>query len=124
MIKKNDQFKSLETISTLALVSLVVGLMFTLAFFLYLSVILLIVGVFFKKTAAAISSCWMRFAFALGALNAKILLSIVFFLLLLPISLFYRWIKGDTLGIKRQDALTYWRDVNRSYSPDDFEKQW
>jgi len=119
-----DQHKSLETVAVLALASLVVGLLFSFVFFLYLSLGLLVIGIFCKKIATIIASYWMKFAFALGVINSKILLSIVFFLFLLPISIVYRIIKGDTLGIKRQNSITYWKEVNRSYLPEDFEKQW
>lgn len=121
---RNDQYKSLETITVLALVSLAVGLLFSLKLLLHLSALFLIIGVFFKKISSVISSFWMRFAFAIGSFNSKILLSIVFFILLFPISLFYRWVKGDTLGVKRQNVSTYWKNVDRAYMPNDFEKQW
>lgn len=79
MNNRADQYKSLETLAVLALVSLIVALLFSLNLFLYLSVCFLIVGLFFKKTSSIITSYWMRFAAAFGVINSKILLSLVFF---------------------------------------------
>lgn len=124
MNNRADQYKSLETLAVLALVSLIVALLFSLNLFLYLSVCFLIVGLFFKKTSSIITSYWMRFAAAFGVINSKILLSLVFFSFLLPIAVIYRLVKGDTLQIKRQTLTSYWKQPNRVYQPEDFEKQW
>ena len=57
---------------------------------------------------------WMLLAFALGWINARILLGVFFYIVLTPISLFLRWTGKDLLDerIDREKA-TYWKRRER-----------
>jgi hypothetical protein len=48
------------------------------------------------------SAVWWKFALILGYVNARVILSIAFFLVLTPIALVWRLIGRDPLAIKRQ----------------------
>ncbi len=55
----------------------------------------------------SIKSGWMAFAHKLGKINTTILLSIVYFLTLGPISLGARVFIGDLLGLKAKDGDSF-----------------
>ena len=59
----------------------------------------------------------------LGFLNAHILLGLIFFVILFPIALIYRLIKGDTLGI-RKFAESSFVERNMPFTSKHFENPW
>ena len=63
---------------------------------------------------------WMTFAYALGWLNSRIILGLVFYLIFTPIGLLLRVLRKDLLGLRfDKRAVTYW--VKRS--PSVFDKK-
>jgi len=121
---KDEEYKTLETMGILAFFFLVLGIAFDLSVLIYVSACLLFIGLFVKGVAAAIARLWMRFAFALGALNTKIILTVTFFLILTPIAVLYRWKHGDFLSIRETPVKTLWHERNHEYRAEDLEKQW
>ena len=43
---------------------------------------------------------WLKFGAVLGAVNARAILTVIFFLVLTPIAFLHRRIHGDTLNLK------------------------
>jgi len=66
---------------------------------------------------------WFGLAHVLGWINSRILLSIVFFLLLFPISLLYRLFNRNTLQLKRGETSLF-HERNYSYQKKDLENMW
>lgn len=52
---------------------------------------------------------WMRFAFMLGWINTRIILCVVFFVLVTPISFFQKLFGTDLLDIRMDKKQSYWR---------------
>lgn len=121
---KDEEYKTLETMAVLAFFCLVFGIAFDLSVLVYASACLLFIGLFVKVVAAAIARLWMRFAFALGAVNTKIILTLTFFLILTPIAVLYRWKHGDFLSIREKSTGTLWHERNHRYRAEDLQKQW
>ncbi len=121
---KDEEYKTLETMAVLAFFCLVFGIAFDLSVLVYASACLLFIGLFVKVVAAAIARLWMRFAFALGVVNTKIILTLTFFLILTPIAVLYRWKHGDFLSIREKSTGTLWHERNHEYRAEDLEKQW
>ena len=67
---------------------------------------------------------WMVFAVILGWIMTRVILSLVFYLIITPISLITRLIGEDFLALKKTDSGSYWnlRDSNHETSQD-YEKQ-
>ena len=122
---KHDRFKVLQTICTLAFVAIVIGLILKINPLLYISLILLFIGLFLEKLSKIIASGWLRFANALGIINTKIILTIVFYGFLTPIAYFYRKTHGDFMFIKRNPEKKSFYEVREHlYKPEDLEKLW
>ena len=58
-----------------------------------------------------------------GYIMSRVLLSIVFFLILFPISLVYRMFNKDTLQLKRKEG-SYWTERDHKFTGDDLKQVW
>ena len=67
----------------------------------------------------------MKFAFVLGWINQRVILSLVYYLVFTPISLIQRMIGRDPLERKPDsNQKTYWVDRSQEeYNPKHFERQ-
>jgi hypothetical protein len=81
-----------------------------------------LLGSAFPRVLAPVYRVWMRFGKALGYVNSRILLSIIFFLVLTPVALVRRVFNRDPLKLKwEKDADTYWEDAVIDASRDSLE---
>jgi len=64
--------------------------------------VLVVAGLVYSPLLKYPSAAWWRFSRALGYVNSRILLSIVFFLILTPLGLFWRLTGKDPLARRRQ----------------------
>jgi hypothetical protein len=125
MNKNIDLHKALEAMNILALACIVFGLIFKLQVFFYAASCLLVIGVFFGRLAIIITAGWLKFAYFLGFINTRIILTLIYYLLLTPIAYIYRLLHGDFLNIKRNTSLkSYFVERNHAYEPKDFENVW
>ncbi|GGN00568.1 hypothetical protein GCM10010967_38460 [Dyadobacter beijingensis] len=67
---------------------------------------------------------WYKLAEVLGAINGKILLSLVFFVVLFPVALIARLSKKNPLHLKKEDSDTVFTERNHKYSAKDLEQVW
>ena len=70
-------------------------------------------------------SAWMRFAKVVGRFNSRVLLSLIFYLLIFPLSLLLKIFSKDRLRLQfAKDMETYWLDRSqRKFEKDRYEKQ-
>ncbi|AUD01380.1 SxtJ family membrane protein [Spirosoma pollinicola] len=67
---------------------------------------------------------WFKLAEILGAINGKIILSVLFFVFLFPIALLYRMTGKNPLGIKRTNEKSFYNERNHLYTKEDLEQMW
>ena len=98
----DEKVKAREALSVLALASLVLlGLLkgkWTMGS--YIAILFLCIGLFIPPLAIIIHKAWISIAHALGTINTKIMLTLVFFLFLTPLSFLRRLFTPDPLNIK------------------------
>jgi hypothetical protein len=82
------------------------------------------VAIFIEAAARAIEWLWIKLALGLGWINSRILLSIIFFLVLMPMAWFSRWFRRDSLNLKRNHAATIFHTRNYRYRKEDLENIW
>lgn len=120
----------LETLGVLALACLVLGHFAERPALktglLAAAALLLGVALFVRPLALRIAGGWLAFGHALGAVNSRILLSLIFYLFLTPIALLARAARGDFLALKRRSApdRSYWEPRGHTYTRVDLEKLW
>ena len=78
---------------------------------------LMILGAVVPALLKPVYHGWMAMALAMGFVMTRVILTIVFFLILLPIGLFMRLLGKDLLDEKiDRDATTYWKRKEYAFS--------
>ncbi len=118
--------KALETLGTLALVSLAFSLYLKLFLLSYIALILLLIGIFTRKPSAILATVWLRFSEIFGKFMTGVILTVIFLGILTPIAVLYRIIHGDFLMIHHGSARkkSCWVERNHSYERKDLENLW
>jgi hypothetical protein len=118
-----DRTKTLETSLVLTTGFLLIYLITKSDLFLYLAFAFGITGIFIKPLAKYIAIAWFKLAEILNFVVSKIVLGILFFVVLFPVSLLYRISNKDKLRLKRSENST-WIERNHTYSSADLENIW
>ena len=123
---KNKMYRerNLETILTISTGLAILYLIFDIKLLLFIAIGFSIVGLFINSISGKITSLWLKLAMLLGAINSKIILSIVFFVILVPISYFYRLFNKDAMQLKRNKEKSYYYEREHEFSPEDFKNIW
>ena len=78
-------------------------------YLIIISTIFLILGLLNSKLLSPLNSFWIKFGELLGKIIAPVVMAIIYFLILTPISLMVRLFGKDLLGLKFSKKLkTYW----------------
>ncbi|MEO5357048.1 MAG: SxtJ family membrane protein [Nitrospirae bacterium YQR-1] len=120
-----DKNEILKTIDVLALASLVAFMVFKKPPLLWLALFFIAVNVLELKLGGKIAELWLKFAHLIGTFNSKILLSLIFFVFLYPLSILYRAFNKESTGdFRNRNRISQFDPVNKSYDKASFEKQW
>jgi len=118
---KTDTSKS--TILIISMGFLALYLLFSWQWAVIVSLIVGVVGIISSFLSKKIEWGWMKLAQFMGYIIPNILLSIVFFLFLFPISLFSKLFSKDPLMLSKK-YKTYFIDINKEIDKKSFEKIW
>jgi len=78
-------------------------------YLIIISIIFLILGLLNSKLLSPLNSFWIKFGELLGKIIAPVVMAIIYFFILTPISLMVRLFGKDLLGLKFSKQLkTYW----------------
>jgi hypothetical protein len=83
-----------------------------------------LVSIFIPVAAKWIEWAWLKFAMALGWVNSRILLSIIYFVFLLPIAWLSRLFTKDPLMLKAKNSPSLYVTRNHQYKKEDLENIW
>ena len=84
----------------------------------------IVVGYVLPVLLKPIYLVWMTIAVILGWIMTRVIISVVFYLILTPISLITRLFGEDFLALKKIDSDSYWNLRNSDYETNqDYEKQ-
>lgn len=123
-MKDNTPNKSYSTVLTLVLACIFIFLVYENTYWLYAGLSIGVSSVFSTFVAAKIDFLWMKLSFVLSKIVPNILLSIIYFLCLVPIAFLSRmFAKKDTLMLKNKSNSLF-VNVNENYDHAFFEKPW
>ena len=95
-----------------------------LAKYLLLSALILgLIGVFIPSLADKIHWAWMKLAHVMGWVMSKVILTIVFFVFLLPMALIVRSMGKGNVKLKA-DGNSYYKERNFLYDKASLEQVW
>ena len=120
-----DRIDTFKTVNILALALLIGYIVFDIKWLLWIALLLVFGNAVESRITALIATYWMKFAAIAGNYNAKLILSIMFFLVLTPIASVYRLLNSNIVNhFRKNQRQSYFDDVNKSYIKSDFEKLW
>ncbi|MCB0620689.1 MAG: hypothetical protein KDC43_15845 [Saprospiraceae bacterium] len=90
---------------------------------LYVALAVGLLGLLVAPVGKAIHWLWMQFTRILGWVNSRLILSVIFYLVLLPIGWLFRFFQKDPLSLKSRRE-TYFTDRNHTYTAEDLSKPW
>jgi len=118
---KMDTSKS--TILVISMGFLILHLAFSWQWAIVVSLVVGVIGIVSSYLSSKIEWAWMKLAQLLGYIVPNILLTIVFFLFLFPISLLSKLFTKDPLMLSNKYS-SYFIDVNKEMNKKSFEKTW
>ena len=122
VIKSKNE--AVKTVLTISMGFLVIYLATKWQWAIIVSLLVGVVGVFSGFLSKKIDIVWMKLAWLLGLVIPNIILTLIFYLFLLPISLISRiFRKSDPMILKNRVESTY-VDTNRQFDKISFEKPW
>lgn len=116
--------KHIETILAICVGMTVFFFVWDQLIFLYISLGVGILGMVFPWAAKLIHLGWTSLGKALGFVNSRILLGVIFFFVLTPLALLRRLGSKDPLQLRKKPSGTYFAERNHAYSPKDLENPW
>ena len=91
-------------------------------YFIIASVVFLILGLLNSKLLSPLNKSWIKLGEILGIIIAPIVMALVYFVILTPISIIVRVFGKDLLGLKfLKEKETYW--INRKKNLGSMKKQ-
>ena len=103
---------------------LVLYFIFNATAFIYSATILGVLFLVIPKTGDWIVWLWFKIAEILGWINSRILLTLIFYLFLVPVAFVYRFFNKDPLSLKPGGRKTMFKTRNHSYKKEDLENMW
>ena len=119
----DNRAKQLETCLVIATGLMVFWLIFKKPELIYVAIALGVIGAFMPFLAKWVAWVWYKIAEVMGYIMSRVLLSLVFFVFLFPISVIYRMFNKDALQLKKK-GNSYWTERDHSYSAKDLENAW
>jgi hypothetical protein len=119
-----DHRKNLETCLVIVTGLLIIFLIKDWKPLLIAAVIIGFTGVFLERPASWITWLWYKIADILGKIVPKVILSLVFYLFLFPISVLSRMFRRSSLGVNEGNRNSIWINREHTFSKDDLIKPW
>lgn len=102
----------------------ILSLLFGQKFFLYAAGLLGMIFLSSQRAGAVVVAWWMKLGHALGWVNTRILLTLVYVIILLPFSLLFKLLSRNPLLLKPEKTESFFKDRNHTYAADDLKDIW
>jgi len=120
-----DRLGTLKTINILTLAVLIAYLIFGAPWLIWIAALLTLGNALESRVTAALARGWMKFAAVLGAFNSRVILTLTFYLILTPLAFVFRIFNRPLVDhFRANKRQSYFEDLNKRYTPGDFEKSW
>jgi hypothetical protein len=120
-VQQQDRFKTILVIVTGLLA---IAMIFKLQWMYYVALGIGTVSVFIPAAAKGIELAWLKLALGLGWINSRILLSIIYFVFLMPLAWLSRLFVKDPLTLRKRKTSSLFVTRNHLYTKKDLENIW
>ncbi len=121
---KYDKQKNQETVLAIVLGLLVFWYFTRINLLVYISLVLVIIGLLIQPLAGWITWFWMKLSHVMGWVMSKVILSVIFYLFLFPIAALSRLFKPDLLHLKKGNKASHYTERNHKYVSEDLDNPW
>ena len=83
---------------------------------LSISIVFLILGLINSKILTPLNKIWFKFGILLGNVVGPIVMGIIFFLIVTPISIIMKLLGKDLINLKKNNNNSYWIEKNNQKS--------
>lgn len=118
-----EKNKILETHLVIATALVIIFLFKQKMLFIYLAVGIGVTGIFIKPLAELITKGWFGLALFLSKISSTIIMTIVYFLILVPIATIYKLSNKRLLDLKNP-GTSMWHKRNHQYDKNDLDNTW
>lgn len=118
---QSDRYKTILVIVTGLLI---IAWIIEVPWLNYVGAVIGFVCIFVPAAARAIEWAWFRLAMVLGYVNSRIILSVIYFVFLLPIAWMSRLFTKDPLLLRSRKTPTLFTNRNHLYTRKDLENIW
>jgi len=115
---------SYKTILTIIVGFLALHFLFQKDWMLYTAAGVGLLSLISELFTTYILKLWFGLAKVLGAINSRILLSVIYFIILFPLALVNRLTGKQVLLLKKGSGKSYYTERNYKYVASDFDKPW
>jgi hypothetical protein len=117
--------ESSKTLSGIALALMIGYYLFKVEVLLHIVFALSILIVFPNAVSRILATAWLKFSEILGSINSRIILTLIYFVVLVPVSFCYRRFNSKLVEyFAGRNLDSFFIDSNRIYSRETFEKTW
>lgn len=102
---------------------LVLAWLFDQVYFIYASAFIGLSSMLIPPLGNGIVWLWYKIAEVLGTLNARIILTVLYYLFVTPIALLFRMSGNDPMALKKPDNTVYVAR-EKTYQADDLKNPW
>ena len=120
-VQLQDRYKTILVIVTGLLA---IAWIFDLPALVKISLVIGAVSIFIPPAARVIEWAWFKIALGLGWVNSRILLSIIYFVFLMPIAWLSKLFTKDPLALKKDKRSTLFVTRDHLYTGKDLENIW
>jgi hypothetical protein len=113
-----------KTVLTICVGMLVINVLTQNVIFINISLSIGLAGVFFTQISVLIEKLWFKLAYILGLIIPNILLSIIFYIFLFPISIVSKIFKKDDLLKLKNTKSSSFILLDKSFDKNSFENPW
>ncbi|WP_025763447.1 SxtJ family membrane protein [Dyadobacter tibetensis] len=103
---------------------LVLYFLFVTDVFLWIATLVGILSLVSSRLGALLVKAWYRLAAVLGLINGKVLLSIVYIFILVPVAFMARYGRRNPLSLSRNQQSSLFIVRNHRYTAKDLERAW
>ena len=81
------------------------------------------IGLTGTKLALPLYWVWMGVAFVLGNIMSRVVITLIYYGLITPMSFVARLLGRDKLQLKKRAVQSYWQDISLPHEPEKYERQ-
>ena len=117
--------ESSKILAGIAVVLMIGYYIFKMELLLHIVLALLVLAAFPTRVSVFLAKNWIKFSDAIGYVNSRVILTLIYFVVLVPLSVLYKRFNREILAYFRGDKRdSYFLGPDRIYTKEMFEKIW